>query len=438
MTRARVIIGSGFGDEGEGLATDFYAAPYGRDALVVRFNGGAQAGHTVVTADGRRHVFSHVGAGTLTGATTFLSRFFVCHPMLLREELEALRALGSRARILTDRDCMVTTPFDVMINQAVEAARGRRIHGTCGLGFGETIEREEKGRIALRAGDLGCPDRVAGTLRQIRDAYMPRRLAALGVGETPDVARDEAVIDRFIEDARLFSRLVRVTDSRVLGSGPELVFEGAQGLLLDMDRGHFPHVTRSNTGLRNVFAIAHEAGLEALDVSYATRVYATRHGAGPMRHELAHPPFPALEDRTNTANRWQGRLRYGLLDVEQLSRAVLADLADAGNMQVNHEWFLTWMDRVEGLLPYVVDGRTVEGTGESLASALSRRTATRRLRFSFGETRATVVDGTAAPLAKLACRRGWQKAATAPRASAGSGRPCVLPNAFDGPRASDQ
>ncbi|NJN48156.1 MAG: adenylosuccinate synthetase [Candidatus Competibacteraceae bacterium] len=75
MKQAQVVIGSGFGDEGKGLATDFYAAHFGKDALVVRFNGGAQAGHTVVTPEGQRHIFSHIGSGSMVGAATYLSRF---------------------------------------------------------------------------------------------------------------------------------------------------------------------------------------------------------------------------------------------------------------------------------------------------------------------------------------------------------------------------
>ena len=79
---ARVVIGAQFGDEGKGRLTAHHVVEVGDDAIVVRFNGGAQAGHTVVAPDGRRHVFSHVGSGALTGAATYLSRFFVANPIL--------------------------------------------------------------------------------------------------------------------------------------------------------------------------------------------------------------------------------------------------------------------------------------------------------------------------------------------------------------------
>ncbi|HQA27479.1 MAG TPA: adenylosuccinate synthetase, partial [Candidatus Competibacteraceae bacterium] len=93
---AQAVIGAHFGDEGKGRVIDHYAAAAGTDGLVVRFNGGAQAGHTVVAPDGRRHVFSHVGSGAFAGAAAFLSRFFVAHPILFLKEWDALLAQGVR------------------------------------------------------------------------------------------------------------------------------------------------------------------------------------------------------------------------------------------------------------------------------------------------------------------------------------------------------
>ena len=106
-TAARVVIGAQFGDEGKGQAVAGEAAAAGGDGIVVRYNGGAQAGHTVVTPDGRRHVFSHVGSGAFSGAATFLSRWFVSHPMLFLKEQAALAVreatAGSAAMSTTTR-----------------------------------------------------------------------------------------------------------------------------------------------------------------------------------------------------------------------------------------------------------------------------------------------------------------------------------------------
>ncbi|HCB15329.1 MAG TPA: adenylosuccinate synthase, partial [Gammaproteobacteria bacterium] len=117
QTTAQVVIGAQFGDEGKGRWVDYYAAKNSDDGIVIRFNGGAQAGHTVVTPDGRRHVFSHIGSGAFAGAKTFLSRFFVCNPILFLKEREKLAALGIKPVTGIDPASPVTTPYDMMINQ---------------------------------------------------------------------------------------------------------------------------------------------------------------------------------------------------------------------------------------------------------------------------------------------------------------------------------
>src|SRR5262249_12200450 len=163
MTPATVIIGANLGDEGKGLLTDFHAAA-APGALIVRFNGGAQAGHTVVTPDARRHVFSHFGSGSFAGAATYLSRFFVSHPTLFLRERAQLAALGLAPTVHVDPRSPITTPYDMLINQAVETARAGARHGSCGIGFGETIQRGLAPRLALQVGDLvvrGWRDRFA-------------------------------------------------------------------------------------------------------------------------------------------------------------------------------------------------------------------------------------------------------------------------------------
>lgn len=330
-TTARVVIGAQFGDEGKGQVVAGEAAATGSDGIVVRYNGGAQAGHTVVTPEGRRQVFSHVGSGTFSGAATFLSRWFVAHPILFLKEQATLAALGVKPTVWVDPAGPVTTPYDMLINQIVEQARGDARHGSCGVGFGETIERNLSPRHALTVGDLTDPA-LADRLDAIRGDYAPARLARLGYGaaylENVDLFRSEAVLDHFVEDVGRFLEAVTVSAARTATRGRAVIFEGAQGLRLDQDRGCFPYVTRSNTGLRNVLELAGELGLARLEVSYVTRVYLTRHGAGPLPHELPEPPYPGIEDATNRPNPYQGTLRFGWLDLDQLGQALAADLAD--------------------------------------------------------------------------------------------------------------
>jgi adenylosuccinate synthase len=330
---ARVVIGAQFGDEGKGRWIDYYAAKVDGDGVVIRFNGGAQAGHTVVTPDGRRHVFSHVGSGAFAGATTFLSRFFVCNPILFLREWENLAGLGVKPVVLVDPASPVTTPYDMMINQFVEKQRGDSRHGSCGVGFGETLERHLSPDYALTIADLANERTLMDRLKIIRCDYVPARLAWLGFGqifsENINLFQSDEIMERYVEDVRRFLEVVTVVDVQVAIRDRLILFEGAQGLLLDQDRGFFPYVTRSYTGLRNVLELSAELGLERLEVIYATRAYLTRHGAGPLPGELSALPYPGVSDLTNVLNDYQGSLRFAWLDLDLLRWAVAADLADA-------------------------------------------------------------------------------------------------------------
>jgi len=376
---AQVVIGAQFGDEGKGRMTAAYAAAVGSDGIVVRFNGGAQAGHTVVTPEGRRHVFSHVGSGTFAGAATFLSRFFVSNPLLFLKEWEALATQGVRPTVYVDPDSPVTTPYDMMINQIVEQARGARRHGSCGVGFGETLERNLTPACALTVGDLADTATLTLRLEAIRRCYAPGRLAQLGFGaayaQNRTLLQSDAILEHFIADARRFLDRVTVMGAKVAIPGRRLLFEGAQGLLLDQERGCFPHVTRSHTGLRNVLILADEWGLKRLEVTYVTRAYLTRHGAGPLPHELPGKPYPGVDDPTNRPNPYQGSLRFAWLDLDLLQQAIAADRADAARspaLTVHPRLAITCLDQIGAeKMRYYQGGRRRQATIESGMAAVA-------------------------------------------------------------------
>lgn len=382
MKTAQVIIGANFGDEGKGLLTDFHAARLGPGTTVIRFNGGAQAGHTVTLADGRRHVFHHVGAGAFAGAATHLSRFFIANPLLLEQELAALSALGVTPHVTLDPAAPLTTPFDMMANQMAEEARGAARHGSTGLGINETVTRMAT-RFATRAGDLADPDALRRQIVAIRDEYLPARLAALGVTLDEPWRRriaDPAVIEWFLEAgaATLRPRLGGLPASRAI------VFEGAQGLLLDEHHEFFPHVTRSRTGLTNVLALAREAGIAGLEVTYATRAYLTRHGAGPFPTEEPGLAFP---DATNRPNPWQGTLRFGWLDLDLLARTIRADLAQSGGIEILPTLAVTCLNQVGPRVPHWRGGVRRESSPEALVAAALDAAGLDRALFSSTPTR---------------------------------------------------
>jgi adenylosuccinate synthase len=125
------------------------------------------------------------------------------------------------------------------------------------------------------------------------------------------------------QDFYLFLHKVSVQNDQYINDKLDrVIFEGAQGLLLDQDYGTFPHVTRSNTGLKNVRALVGDA---PLDVKYVTRAYTTRHGAGPLPFELPEKPYPGIEDKTNITGGYQGSLRFSYLNLDDTSEAVKKD-----------------------------------------------------------------------------------------------------------------
>jgi adenylosuccinate synthase len=390
---AKVVIGAGYGDEGKGLMTDALAAPFGPAATVIRFNGGAQAGHTVTLANGRRHVFHHIGSGTLAGARTFLSRFFVANPILLGPEIAALKSAGVTPRIMIDPDAPVTTPYDMMINQIAERARGGSRHGSCGLGFGESLERHLRPQFQLAAGHL--EKNVLRSLQTIRREWVPLRLSRLGLWppNAGDLALldDGGILEHWLEDAAAFLDSVTIAGTASLSTADAIIFEGAQGLLLDQHRGAFPHVTRSNTGLKNVLTVAAEAGIAHLEVTYVTRCYATRHGAGPLAHELPGPPHAGVIDTTNIPNPWQGPLRFGTLDLSILQRVVAADLSDAarGAITLSHGLAMTCLDQMAAVTACVAHERIIEVSPHKLAAMAARAVGATTLITCYGPSRET-------------------------------------------------
>jgi adenylosuccinate synthase len=133
------VAGLGFGDEGKGSIVDALTRKHQAD-LVVRFSGGAQAAHHVVTDDGREHCFAQFGSGTLAGASTHLSRFMLIDPLALVKEAEHLKQIGvvdPFERLTIDPRAPIITPYHRAMNRLRELSRGRQRHGSCGVGIGE-------------------------------------------------------------------------------------------------------------------------------------------------------------------------------------------------------------------------------------------------------------------------------------------------------------
>ena len=328
--KAKAVIGASFGDEGKGLTVDYLCAR-GDGGVVVRFSGGANAGHTVVTPEGERHVFRTIGAGAFHGVPTFLSSFVSVNPIALLLEGQQLERLGVRPEIYASPECLVTTFADIIINRRLEDARNAGRHGSTGMGISETIERSNVPELRITLADVFNGASLEAKVAEICDKYARFRTGKPIVEPT--------MADGFL---RACQRLPDVVFPAGIGQCKDPIFEGSQGLLLDQDNQEFfPHVTRSHTGMKNVRVLCSQAGISEIEPYYITRTYLTRHGAGPLPGE---DPGLSFEDDTNAENGYQGRMRFAPLDLRALGERIIRDAGSdcPARLVVTHRDQLEW------------------------------------------------------------------------------------------------
>jgi adenylosuccinate synthase len=336
MEPSHIVVGLGFGDEGKGSIVDALVRRTGA-STVVRFNGGAQAAHNVVTDDGRHHTFSQWGSGTLAGARTILTKDVVISPLAMVEEAKVLMNVGVTdpfSLLTVDERALVCTPYHAMMNQVRETVRGSDNHGTCGVGVGEAVADSLVGDDCIRVTDLLRPDDLASKVKALRASKVAEALKLMK-GETSfdawsflnDVNIERGMIERLL-DAETWINIAAWDEVAEQLRRGNLVFEGAQGVLLDEWHGFHPHTTWSTTTGDNARSMFASAGVPGeLKTVGVIRAYATRHGAGPFPTEL---DVPARDGEHNDSKGRQGRFRVGRFDAMLTRYALEADgLVDA-------------------------------------------------------------------------------------------------------------
>jgi len=293
-TQCVVVVGAQWGDEGKGKIVDVLAE---RADLVVRYQGGANAGHTVDTGEGKSFVLHQIPSGILQGAVCVVGNGVVLDPEQLFAELDALAGRGVRTEHklhVSDR-AHLTLPYHKLLDRARE--KHEKI-GTTGRGIGPTYE-DKYGRRGLRVGDLRNLTRAQELVRaRVEAANQMLGMLAGGSGALKDTERASAE-----EHAHLLERLaprllpLAVDAGRVvweaLARGESVLLEGAQGALLDVDHGTYPYVTSSNTTAGGA-AVGVGIGPTAIDaVLGVVKAYTTRVGNGPLPTEAE----PAMAQR---------------------------------------------------------------------------------------------------------------------------------------------
>jgi adenylosuccinate synthase len=340
IIRSQIVVDLGFGDSGKGRVVDSLceSAP---NPLVVRYNGGPQAGHTVLR-DGKRHTFSSFGSGTLQGVPSFFGpKTLIYPPNLVREYRKLQRLNGSKVqtRLYIDPRAQVITPADIALCRVRERIRN---HGSCGIGVGTTMARIEQTPYRLPAAVLGMPELANAKMGAVYDNWSANQALALTEEREPkwwDMFQEEFVHHRRDWENGLQSfnalndvfilplpEVIRIEKAHML------IFEGAQGVMLDRYFGSFPNVTYADTTSRNAWEILVELNLDTpADVTYVHRCYTTRHGNGWMPSEWGQEEIDLylenLEHEYNATNDWQGRFRRGEVDWDLVEAALRYDQA---------------------------------------------------------------------------------------------------------------
>jgi adenylosuccinate synthase len=320
MGKSVVILGAQWGDEGKGKIVDLLTERVG---AVARFQGGHNAGHTLVIK-GKKTVLHLIPSGILRdGVLCLIGNGVVLSPAALREEIAELEAQGVdvRSRLKISPATPLIMPYHIALDQAREKASGKNAIGTTGRGIGPAYE-DKVARRGIRVADLMYPHELPDKLRSVLDYHnfvLKHWLKA-----------DEVDYKKVLDEALEFGEYVKpmiddvaTTLHDLRRDGANILYEGAQGSLLDIDHGTYPFVTSSNTTVGGAYA---GTGVGASDIDYVLgicKAYATRVGGGPFPTELNDATGEALRKRGNEFGATTGRpRRCGWIDLVALKRAV--------------------------------------------------------------------------------------------------------------------
>ena len=317
--RTIAVIGKNFGDEGKGFTCSRLASSL-KNALIIKHNGGGQAGHTVEDPKGKwRFIHHQIGAGAEYHVPTLFADSFMPDLFQLGKEVKEFTELfGFRPIHYSEKNARVTTIDDVLLNMGAEVARGKNRHGSCGMGIEECVQRNAAG-YGITVEELAgwTKQDLVDRLKQIRKEYTGRRAKILGIYPSNsyyEMLNNETVLENFVIEVKENVKLLKLVDAdrKWLEKFQHLIFETGQGLLLDQNNATYaPHLTSSKTGIHNPAVFLEKRGLFLDEAIYVTRPYVTRHGNGPLPCEVDSSELPGVgEDLTNRPNEWQGTLRY--------------------------------------------------------------------------------------------------------------------------------
>ncbi len=351
MGKNVVVIGTQWGDEGKGKIVDLLTD---RSAAVVRFQGGHNAGHTLVI-DGHKTVVHLIPSGVLRdGVQCLIGNGVVVSLEALLDELQTLEASGvpARERLRISPACPLVLPCHVALDQAREKARGKAAIGTTGRGIGPAYE-DKVARRAVRVGDVFHRELLAAKLGEMLDYhnFVLRDYFRVEPVDFQQVLEQTLALGEQV--APMVADVTGILDSL---AGQNVLFEGAQGALLDVDHGTYPYVTSSNT---TAGGAATGTGLGPRRIDYVlgiVKAYTTRVGAGPFPTGLLDQLGQRLAQRGAEVGATTGRpRRCGWFDAVALRRSVLNN--SVSGLCITKLDVLDGLDSIRLCVGYRVDGR---------------------------------------------------------------------------------
>ncbi len=333
-----VIVGLGWGDEGKGRVIDFLAP---RHEIIVRFNGGANAGHTVKVND-QVFRFHNLPSGMLyPKKICVIAHGVVVDVPVLKEELKGVRAVSSElSRLYISDRCHLVLPYHKLLDHLEEEARGSNRLGTTGCGIGPVFE-DKVGRKGIRVSDIFCPVRLKEKLERVLEEKN-RIISIIHQSEPLDLNVLARELEDYAEFLRPFVIDTMLYLQNALKEGKSLLMEGAQGSLLDHEIGTYPFVTSTSPVAGSVSSGAGIGPRQIGHVAGVLKAYATRVGAGPFPTELQDAVGEHLRKRGNEYGTTTGRpRRCGWFDLPLIRYACYANSPD--------ELILTKLDVLSGL-----------------------------------------------------------------------------------------
>ena len=355
MGKNVVVIGTQWGDEGKGKVVDLLTD---RADAVVRFQGGHNAGHTLVI-DGKKTVLHLIPSGILReNVRCLIGNGVVLSPDALLEELNMLEESGvnARSRMGISESCPVILPYHIALDQAREVARGNKAIGTTGRGIGPCYE-DKVSRRGIRLGEMLDEKHFAERLREVME-YHNFSLEHYFKADTVDY---QMVLDTGLQQAEQIRPMICDVTGELHAlreAGRSVMFEGAQGALLDIDHGTYPYVTSSNT---TAGGAASGTGVGPCYIDYVlgiVKAYTTRVGGGPFPTELFDDDGEHLGVKGHEFGATTGRKRRcGWLDVVSLKRSL--QINSVTGMCITKLDVLDGMERVKICVAYKLDGKEV-------------------------------------------------------------------------------